>query len=170
MITLSIDASVLIALKKAMPKTNKAKLALEKYKEVLKQLIEHSLMDMDDNMFRFFGQFLVSTHQLELETGQFVIDGKKQYLHKWLKLNGLSLIKVVKLGLKGSDVSSVKLTHLVTMTDAMDLKVLRQPSPGSSNQSPTKMTLSSRKKLLRSKKRSKHTQMLNAEVNSLAAF
>jgi hypothetical protein len=39
MITLSIDASVLIALKKAMPKTNKAELALEKYKEVLKQLI-----------------------------------------------------------------------------------------------------------------------------------
>lgn len=126
MITLSIDASVLIALTKAMPKTNKAELALEKYKEVLKQLIEHSLMNMDDNLFRFFGQFLVSTHQLELETGQFVIDGKKQYLHKWLKLNGLSLIKVVKVGLKGSDVSSVKLTHLVKMTDAMDLKVLKQ--------------------------------------------
>ena len=53
MITLSIDASVLIALKKAMPKTNKAELALEKYKEVLKQLIEHSLMNMDDNLFRF---------------------------------------------------------------------------------------------------------------------
>jgi len=62
MITLSIDASVLIALKKVMPKTNKAELALEKYKEVLKQLIEHSLMNMDDNLFRFFGQFLVSTH------------------------------------------------------------------------------------------------------------
>ena len=126
MITLSIDASVLIALKKAIPKTNKAELALEKYKEVLKQLIEHSLMNMDDNLFRFFGQFLVSTHQLELETGQFVIDGKKQYLHKWLNLNGLSLIKVVKVGLKGSDVSTVKLTHLVTMIDAMDLKVLKQ--------------------------------------------
>ena len=126
MITLSIDAPVLIALKKAMPKTNKAELALEKYKAVLKQLIEHSLMNMDDNLFRFFGQFLVSTHQLELETGQFVIDGKKQYLHKWLMLNGLSLIKVVKVGLKGSDVSTVKLTHLVTMTDAMDLKVLKQ--------------------------------------------
>ena len=83
-------------------------------------------MNMDDNLFRFFGQFLVSTHQLELETGQFVIDGKKQYLHKWLKLNGLSLIKVVKVGLKGSDVSTVKLTHLVTLTDAMDLKVLKQ--------------------------------------------
>ncbi len=126
MITLSIDASVLIALKKAMPKTNKAELALEKYKEVLKQLIEHSLMNMNDNLFRFFGQFLVSTHQLELEAGQFVIDGKKQYLHKWLMMNGLSLIKVVQVGLKGSDVSTIKLTHLVKLTDAMELKVLKE--------------------------------------------
>ena len=68
------------AMKRAMPKTNKAELALDKFVNVLEQHLEQSLMHMDDNMYKFFKHFYVSTHNLSLEVGQFVIDGKRQYL------------------------------------------------------------------------------------------
>lgn len=114
------------ALKRAMPKTNKAELALEKYITVLERHLEQSLLHMDDNMYRFFKHFYVSTHDLSQEVGQFVIDGKRQYLHKWLQANNLNLMHVVKKGLKGSDYSTVALTRHVTMTDAMDIRQLQQ--------------------------------------------
>lgn len=126
MITLKIDPIVLSKLKAVMPKTNKAELAIAKYKDVLERKLDHSLLNMTTNMFKFFKHFHVSTHDLSLEVGQFVIDGKKQYLHHWLEINALSLLRTVKPGLKGSDVSVVALTHLVTMTDAMDIKMLRK--------------------------------------------
>ena len=125
-IKLTVDPVVLAALKRAMPKTNKAELALEKYINVLERHLEQSLLHMDDNMYRFFKHFYVSTHALELETGQFVIDGRKQYLHKWLEAKKLNLIHVVKKGLKGGDFSTVSLTQHVTMTDAMDIKQLQK--------------------------------------------
>ncbi len=128
MIKLTVDASVLTALKRVMPKTNKAELALDKYKTVLERHLEQSLLHMDDNMYRFFKHFYVSTHSLSLEVGQFVIDGHRQYLHKWLDANRLNLIHVVKTGLKGSDYSTVSLTDLVTMTDVMDINQLRKKS------------------------------------------
>lgn len=128
MIKLTVDASVLAALKRVMPKTNKAELALDKYKTVLERHLEQSLLHMDDNMYRFFKNFYVSTHSLSLEVGQFVIDGHRQYLHKWLEANRLNLIHKVKTGLKGSDYSTVSLTHLVTMTDVMDINQLRKKS------------------------------------------
>ena len=126
MITLTIDPSVVSKLKAVMPKTNKAELAIAKYKEVLERKLDQSLLNMTTNMFKFYKQFLVSTHALSLEVGQFKINGKKEYLHKWLQDNNLELVHVVTQGLKGSDPSTVTLTSLVTMTDAMDIKMLRK--------------------------------------------
>ncbi len=83
-IRLTVSDSVLSALKRVMPKTNKAELALQKYSSVLERHLEQSLMYMDDNMYRFFKHFYVSTHALSLEVGQFVIEGRRQYLDKWL--------------------------------------------------------------------------------------
>jgi hypothetical protein len=125
-IKLTISETVLSALKQAMPKTNKAELALAKYIAVLERHLEQSLLHMDDNMYRFFKHFYVSTHALTLEVGQFVIDGKRQYLYKWLETNGLNLIRVITVGLKGGDHSTIALTQHVTMTDAMDIKRLQQ--------------------------------------------
>ena len=128
MIKLIVDPIVLTTLKQAMPKTKKAEEALEKYKSVLERHIDKSLMNARDNKFRFFKHFLLSTHDLSLEVGQFRINGKKQYLHKWLEVNKLNLIDVVEKGLKGKDPSTVKLSSLVTMNDAMDLQTLKKKS------------------------------------------
>jgi len=125
-IKLTVDEAVLVALKRIMSKTNKAELALEKYTRVLERHLEQSLLHMDDNMYRLFKNFYISTHDLMLEVGQFVIDGKRQYLHKWLEINGFNLIRVIKTGLKGSDYSTVALTERVTITDAMDIKQLQK--------------------------------------------
>lgn len=113
-------------MKRAMPKTNKAELAFNKYTNVLEQHLEQSLMHMDDNMYKFFKHFYVSTHNLSLEVGQFVIDGKRQYLDKWLESKGLNLIHVTKPGQKGGDYSTVCLTEHVQMNDAMDINQLRK--------------------------------------------
>ena len=56
-IRLTVSDAVLVALKRAMPKTNKAQLALEKYIEVLERHLEQSLLLMDDNMYRWFKHF-----------------------------------------------------------------------------------------------------------------
>ena len=125
-IKLAASDAVAAALKRAMPKTNKAQLALAKYISVLEQHLEQSLLHMDDNMYRFFKHFYVSTHDLTLQVGQFVIDDKRQYLHKWLESNGLNLVAVVSTGQKGGDYSTVQLTRHVTMTDAMDINQLRK--------------------------------------------
>ena len=125
-IKLIVSESVLDALKSAMPKTNKAELALEKYCTVLERHLEQSLLHMDDNMYRLFKNFYVSTHDLSLEVGQFVINGKRQYLHKWLETKNLNLIRVVEVGLKGGDFSTVSLTERVTINDAMDIKQLQK--------------------------------------------
>ena len=126
MIKLIVDPIVLTTLKQAMPKTNKAERALEKYISVLERHIDNSLMNARDNKFRFFKQFLLSTHDLSLEVGQFVIDGESQYLHKWLEVKKLNLIEVIYVGMKGSDPSTVKLSSLVKMNDAMDLQTLKK--------------------------------------------
>jgi uncharacterized protein Usg len=125
-IKLTVSDVVLDAMKRAMPKTNKAELALNKFVNVLEQHLEQSLMHMDDNMYKFFKHFYVSTHNLSLEVGQFVIDGKRQYLDKWLGSKGLHLIRVIKPGQKGGDYSTVCLTEHVQMNDAMDINQLRK--------------------------------------------
>ena len=66
-IKLTASDAVAAALKRAMPKTNKAQLALAKYISVLEQHLEQSLLHMDDNMYRFFRHFYVSTHDLTLQ-------------------------------------------------------------------------------------------------------
>jgi hypothetical protein len=127
-IKLTVNASVLAALKRVMPKTTKAQDALDKYIAVLERHLEQSLMYMDDNMYRFFKHFYVSTHALSLEVGQFVIDGRRQYLHQWLEINGQNLIRIVKPGIKGGDFSLVLLTELVSVNDVMDINQLRKKS------------------------------------------
>lgn len=126
MIHLTIDPSVHSKLKVAMPKTDKAKRALDKYADELTKHIEKSLLRMDSNLFKHYKQFYVSTYQLSLDVGQFTINGRKQYLHTWLKDNALELVHAVEVGLKGGNFSSVKLTELVTMSDAMDINTLRK--------------------------------------------
>jgi len=125
-IKLTVSDTVLASLKRAMPKTNKAELALEKYTRILARHLEQSLLHMDNNMYRFFKNFYVSTHALSLEVGQFVIDGKRQYLHKWLEEKTLNLVQVITPGMKGGDYSTVSLTNHVMMTDAMDIKQLQK--------------------------------------------
>ena len=125
-IKLTVSDVVLDAMKHAMPKTNKAELALCKYIDALEEHLEQSLMHMDDNMYKFFKHFYVSTHNLSLDVGQFVIDGKRQYLDKWLESKGLNLIRVTKPGQKGGDYSTVCLTAHVKMNDAMDINQLRK--------------------------------------------
>jgi len=118
MIKLTLDARVLAMLKQAMPKTNKAELALEKYVNVLESMFDRALLSADDNKYRFFKQFTISTHQLMLATGQVRINGEKTYLHKWLEENQLALIKVVEVGLKGAQSSIARLTPLVTLDES----------------------------------------------------
>jgi uncharacterized protein Usg len=125
-ITITVSDAVRTALKRAMPKTNKAELALQKYTKILERHLEQSLLYMDDNMYRFFKHFYISTHALSLEVGQFVIDGKRQYLHKWLDTKNLNLLQVIATGMKGGDYSTVSLTKHASMTDAMDLKQLQK--------------------------------------------
>ena len=125
-IKLTVSDVVLDAMKRAMPKTNKAELALCKYIDALEEHLEQSLMHMDDNMYKFFKHFYVSTHNLSLDVGQFVIDGKRQYLDKWLESKGLNLIRVTTKGQKGGDYSAVCLTEHVQMNDAMDINQLRK--------------------------------------------
>lgn len=124
MIKLTVDPVVLDSLKKAMPKTNKAELALEKYLSVLAAHLDRSLLYMQDNRNRFFKQFVVSVERLMWESGRFVIDGEKQYLHAWLNDHNLSLIHVVQKGLIGQENSTISLTNLVKVTDDLDLKEL----------------------------------------------
>lgn len=124
MLKLTIDSKVRQSLKKAMPKTNKAELAIEKYASVLTAHLDHSLLYMEDNRNRFFKQFVVSIEQLMLDTGQFVISGKKQYLHTWLGDNGFALVNVVAKGLVGQEHSTISLTKLVSIEDQLDLKIL----------------------------------------------
>ena len=69
MIKLTIHARVLAQLKLAMPKTNKAELAIDKYVTALEELIDHALLYSDDNRYRFFNQFKISIHQFMLSTG-----------------------------------------------------------------------------------------------------
>jgi hypothetical protein len=124
MLKLTIDPIVLATLKSVMPKTNKAELALEKYASVLAAHLDKSLLYMEDNRNRFFNQFVVSIEQLMLETGQFVISGKKQYLHTWLNDQQKSLIRVVQKGLIGQEHSTICLTDFVKISDELDLQKL----------------------------------------------
>lgn len=124
MIKLTLNPIVFATLKQAMPKTNKAQLALDKYVSVLESHLNRSLLYMTDNNYRFFKRFIVSTRQVEIQTGQFVINGKKQYLQDWLNKANLALINIEEIGVIGGEYSRITLTKLVTLTDQLDLAVL----------------------------------------------
>jgi hypothetical protein len=124
MLKLTIDPIVLKTLKTAMPKTNKAELALEKYVSVLEVHLNWSLLYLSTNLYRWTKRFVVSTHQVMAQSGQFVINGKKQYLQDWLNQNALALFETAEVGFVGKEYSHIKLTSLVEVIDELDLKKL----------------------------------------------
>lgn len=124
MLKLTIDPIVFARLKKAMPKTNKAELAFEKFVSLLESHLNWSLLYMNNNNYRFYKRFVVSTRKLERQTGEFVINGKRQYLQSWLDENNLALFTNVEVGVIGKEYSKIKLTNLVHVTDQLDLAVL----------------------------------------------
>jgi hypothetical protein len=124
MLKLTIDPIVYASLKKAMPKTNKAEFAFEKFVSLLESHLNWSLLYMNNNNYRFYKRFVVSTRQLERQTGAFVINGKRQYLHSWLDQNNLALFTNEEVGIIGKEYSKIKLTNLVQVTDHLDLAVL----------------------------------------------
>jgi hypothetical protein len=124
MLKLTIDPIVLKTLKKAMPKTNKAELALEKYVSVLEAHLNWSLLYSSTNLYKWAKRFVVSAHQVMAEGGQFVIAGKKQYLQDWLNQNKLALFEIAEVGLIGKEYSHINLTGLVKVTDELDLSTL----------------------------------------------
>ncbi len=128
MIQIKIDSSVLAALKKAMPKTDKAERALGKYVATLETMMDKSLLRANDNNYRFFKRFQLSLHELMRATGEVRIGGRRTYLHKWLDDNNLALVNVVKTGLKGDTFSVVNLTSIATATDAVQATALAKMS------------------------------------------
>ncbi len=115
---------MLSSLKQAMPKTNKAEIALDKYVAILEAHLNKSLFYTNDNRLRLFKLYVVSPRDIMIESGQFVIDGKKQYLQDWLNQKKLGLFTIVELGIIGQEYSKIRLTNLVNLTDELDLKAL----------------------------------------------
>lgn len=128
MIKIDVDSSVLAALKKAMPKTDKAERALGKYVATLETMMDKSLLRANDNNYRFFKRFRLSLHALMRATGQVRINGRKTYLHRWLDDNALALVNVVEKGLKNVAFSVVKLTTRATATDQVQAAALAKMS------------------------------------------
>lgn len=124
MLKLSLDPIVLSSLKQAMPKTNKAEIALDKYVTILEAHLNKSLFYTNDNRLKFFKLYVVSPRKIMIESGQFVIDGKKQYLQDWLNQKNLGLFTIEKLGIIAQEYSKISLTNLVNVTDELDLKAL----------------------------------------------
>ena len=124
MLKLTIDPIVLKTLKKAMPKTDKAERAFEKYVSVLEAHLNWSLLYLDTNLYKWTKRFIVSTRQVMIGGGQFVINGKKQYLQDWLNENGLALFDIAEVGQVGKEYSHIKLTNLVDAIDDLDLAKL----------------------------------------------
>ena len=121
MLKLIIDPIVLKTLKKAMPKTDKAERAIEKYVSVLEAHLNWSLLYLHTNLYRWRKIFVVSTRRIMIGGGQFVINGKKQYLQDWLNQNGLALFDIAEVGQVGKEYSHIKLTSLVEAIDELDL-------------------------------------------------
>jgi hypothetical protein len=124
MLKLTIDPIVLKTLKKAMPKTDKAERAIEKYVSVLEAHLNWSLLYLDTNLYKWTKRFVVSTRQVMIGGGQFIINGKKQYLQDWLNENTLALFDIAEVGQVGKEYSHIKLTSLVEATDELDLAKL----------------------------------------------
>jgi hypothetical protein len=124
MIKLTLNPIVLATLKQAMPKTNKAQLALDKYVSVLETNLDKSLLYMNDNRYKLLKLFVVSPRLIMVQSGQFVINGEKQYLQDWLNKANLALINIEEIGVIGGEYSRITLTKLVTLTDQLDLAAL----------------------------------------------
>ncbi len=109
--------------------TDKAERALAKYVTVLETMMDRSLMFANNNYHRLTKRFYLSVQSLMLASGQFRVNRKRIYLHRWLNDNGLALIEVTergqnlrRLGLKSATDSVVRLSKLVTVESTVDVK------------------------------------------------
>ncbi len=120
MIKLTVDASVLNALKAAFPKPAlAAQRALDKYVETVELMLFESMQHQQTLQNKKLGLFSISLQQLANRGGQ--IGSKKTRTHSWLKANNLEIIETVELGNKFTgQVSQVKLSRLATMTNTLD--------------------------------------------------
>lgn len=120
MIKLTVDASVLNALKAAFPKPERAaQRALDKYVETVELMLFESMQHQQTLQNKKLGLFSISLQQLANRGGQ--IGSKKTRMHSWLKANNLEIIETVELGNKFTgQVSQVKLSKLATMTNTLD--------------------------------------------------
>ena len=108
-------------MKAAFPKpANSAARALDKYCRALEQLIFSALQRGLTPEERKLGLFPIPLHRLANEGGQ--IGGSKIRLHKWLRENGMEMVRPAMTGSNVTGrVSQVKLTDLVVMTNDLEV-------------------------------------------------
>ena len=118
MIKLGVKPSVKKAFKTAFPKRNSAEKGLNNYVSKLEDLLFQSVLrgrstyDVKKNLFD------ISLKELRDYGGRISdSNGKKIYIHEWLKNNQLNLIKTEKIGnpFQG-ELSKVSLNKLITLT------------------------------------------------------
>ena len=122
MIKLEVHPKVLMSLSQAFPKPNRAATkALNKYVQVLEQLLFEAWLHGPTPEQRKLKLFGLSLYQLAIKGGQ--IGPNKIRIHKWLKDQKLELVQAVT---KGSNLngrlSEVKLTDLVAITNTLEVE------------------------------------------------
>jgi hypothetical protein len=121
MIRIEPKPEVLTALQSAFPPpSHSANRVLDKYCRALERLIFSAVQRGLTPEERKLGLFPIPLHRLANEGGQ--IGKGKVRLHKWLRDNGMELVRSAKTGsnLTGR-VSQVKLTDLVVMTNELEV-------------------------------------------------
>lgn len=119
MIELITSPEVLLRLRQEFPKPEKsAERALSKYVAALEALLFNAYNRGIPAVQKKMGIYSIPLHTLANKGGR--IGPNKIRLHSWLRENGLQLVETVEKGSKFSGVySTVKLTNLVTLKDAM---------------------------------------------------
>lgn len=118
MIKITVNQSVLDALKLAFPKANSAQKALDKYVKRLEDLLFDALALGQTEYELKLNFYSIKVNDLRHGGGR--IGAKKTWVHDWLEDNKLSLIKIIE---KGSNLNGLKsviaLTDLVSVTDTL---------------------------------------------------
>lgn len=128
MIKITVDASVLAALKAAFPApANSAQRALDKYIAAVEEMISDALQRGLTPEQRKLGLFQISLQQLANRGGQ--IGSQKIRVHKWLSENNLEIVQKVVNGSKFTGQNSlVRLTALAGLVNTSAPASLSFPS------------------------------------------
>jgi hypothetical protein len=121
MFKITVDSSVQEALARAFPTPSSAAArALDKYVKALEKLLFAAKTYGQTPLQRMQKTYSISLQRLANEGGQ--IGPDRMRLHKWLRENGLELVRCVNAGsnLTGK-VSDVQLTSLVTLKDEFSI-------------------------------------------------